>query len=426
MEGLVVLGLFVVCLLIGIPIAYALGMSTLITMLLFDTLNVTYFIQTMFYANDSFTLLAVPFFILAGEIMLVGGISNELINFSKAFLGHITGSLGLITVFTCMIFAAISGSGAATVAAVGGIMIPAMKAENYETEYSCSLAASAGAMGPIIPPSVSFVMYGATVGVPISSLFLAGVFPGILMGVVLMAYAYIMAKRHHWGIRAKKTTAKEKLHALWEAKWALLMPIIILGGIYSGICTPTEAAVVACAYGLVVGKFIYRKINFKTCYKVLANSVMTLGQAVIIIGFASIFGRVLTMLQIPQTLANSILSITDSKVVILLLINLFLFVVGMLMESIAAIVILSPILVAIVQPLGVDLVHFGIILSTNLAVGLTTPPVGVNSFLAAAIGGIKIESMIKRLIPCVILLFLTVLLVTYVPPIATWLPSLLE
>lgn len=427
MEGIVIVGLFLILLLLRIPIAYALGMSTLVTILCFDSLNVQYLIQTMFTSCDSFSLLAVPFFIISGDVMVTTGISEKLISFIKALIGHRSGALSMITVICCMIFAAISGSGVATVAAIGGIMIPAMIRENYDAGYAAAISAAAGAMGPIIPPSITFVMYASTIqGISVSDLFTAGIIPGLMMGLVLLLYGNFMTKKHHWGVQTPKTSGKEKLAALKDASWALLMPVIILGGIYSGICTPTEPAVIACSYGLLVGFFVYKTLNLKSFYGIVKRSIISMGGCVIIMGFASAFGRILTLCQIPQSLATFVAGISSSKYVVLLIINLFLFVVGMLMESIAAVVIVSPILLPVVQMFGISPVHFGIIMATNLAVGLCTPPVGVNTFMACQISGMGMDKMIKQLLPCIGLLFLTVLVISFFPQLYMWMPALLK
>lgn len=329
MEGIVIVGVFLLLLLLRIPIAYALGMSTLVTILCFDSLNVQYLVQTMFTSCDSFSLLAVPFFIISGDVMVATGISEKLIGFVKTMLGHRAAALSTITVICCMFFAAISGSGVATVAAIGGIMIPAMVRENYDRGYAAAISAAAGAMGPIIPPSITFVMYASTIqGVSVAALFTAGIIPGILMGGVLLLYGYWLTKKNNWGTVTPKASQGERVVAFRDAIWALLMPVIILGGIYSGICTPTEAAVIACTYGVLVGFFVYKTLTLKKFYQVVRSSVISLGGCVIIMGFASAFGRILTLCQVPQSLASFVAGISSNKFVVLLLINLFLFVVG--------------------------------------------------------------------------------------------------
>ncbi len=422
---ILVIGL-IIFLLLRIPIAYSIGLSSMLALIFGKGLGVDYLTQTLFNANNSFTLLAVPFFILAGDLMLAGGVSKRLVNCIQMFLGSVSGSLAIITVVACMVFAAISGSGPATVAAMGGIMIPIMIEENYDKGFSCSLASAAGSLGPVIPPSVIFVMYGVTAGVSISDLFIAGVTPGIIIGVVLIIYSKILVKKNNWGIQKPKATAKEKLLATKDAIWAILVPVIILGGIYSGIFTPTEAAVVACVYAIIIGFFVYRELTFKKLYEVFKRSTLTLGSAIIIVAFSSIFGRILTIQQIPQTLATFLTGITDSKILILIVINVFLFFVGMFMETLSAVLILAPILVPIAVAYGISPVHFGVVMTINLALGLCTPPVGVNTYVASSLGGIKIEQMIKSLLPLIGVMFVTILMISFIEPSSMWLVNLLK
>ena len=422
---IMVIGL-IVFLLLRIPIAYSIGLASMLALLFGKGLGIDYLTQTLFNANNSFTLLAVPFFILAGDLMLAGGVSKRLVNCIQMYLGSISGSLAIITVVACMIFAAISGSGPATVAAMGGIMIPIMIEENYDRGFSCSLASAAGSLGPVIPPSVIFVMYGVTAGVSISDLFIAGITPGIIIGVVLIIYAKVLVKKNNWGIKKPKATVRGKLIATKDAIWAILVPVIILGGIYSGIFTPTEAAVVACVYAIIIGFFVYKELTFKKLYEVFKRSTLTLGSAIIIVAFSSIFGRILTIQQVPQTLATFLTGITDSKILILIVINIFLFFVGMFMETLSAVLILAPILVPIAIAYGISPIHFGVLMTINLALGLCTPPVGVNTYVASSLGGIKIEEMIKSLLPLIGVMFVTILLISFIEPSSMWLVKLLN
>lgn len=416
---------FVVLVFLRVPIAYSLGIASALALIFGNGLGMDYLIQTMFNANNSFTLLAVPFFILAGDLMLAGGVSSRLVGFVQTMMGNVTGALGIITVISCMIFAAISGSGPATVAAMGGIMIPAMIKEKYDTPYACTLASAAGSLGPVIPPSVIFVMYGVTVQQSISDLFIAGITPGIIIGIVLIIYNIRKCKKTGWGVVRQKATGAQKVAALKESIWALLMPVIILGGIYSGICTPTEAAVIACVYAIIIGFFVYKELTLKKMFRVFCSSTLTLGASIIIVSFATAFGRVLTIAQIPQALASLLMSITENKIILLLIINVLLFFVGMFMETLAAVMILAPLLTPVVMQYGVDPIHFGVIMTINLAMGLCTPPVGVNTYVAAAIGKIKIENMIKPLVPVVALMFITILIISFIEPISMWLVWLL-
>ena len=408
---------FVVCIFLGMPIAVCLGMGSIVTILAFpDLIPGDFIINTFFSATDSFPLLAVPFFVLAGEIMLKGGISSRLVKMGLKLFGHLRASLATVNVLASMLFAALSGSGAATVAAIGGLMVPEMDEEGYDPAFSSALSACAGAMGPIIPPSITFVIYGVTNNVSVSSLLIAAVIPGILMGLSLIIYAYVVCRKKGFGKRHPKATFRERLDAIKDAFWALLAPLIILGGIYGGIFTPTEAAVVASVYGLVIGIFVYKGIrtvqDFLTiCSKTLDTTALCL----ILMGVATLFGRILTLEQIPVILARLVGELTTNKYLVLLLVNIFMLFVGMFMESIAANVILSPILLSILTPLGVDPIHFGIILGVNLAIGLCTPPVGLNMFVAAKVGNISVGRMVRYLIPMILCLVVVLLLTTYIP-----------
>lgn len=425
-SGLFLVFAFAVMLFCNVPIAFALGVGSLATMYFFNILPLTYMVQSAFQASDSFTLIAVPFFILAGDIMMHGGISTRLVNFCSTLLGHRTGGLGMITVLACLIFASISGSGPATVAAIGGIMIPHMISQKYDRSFSCTLAAAAGSLGPIIPPSIAFVMYGVVAGVSITDLFIAGIVPGIIMGLALMLVVFIVCKKYNYGIKREKAGAGERLKAFNDAKWALLIPVIILGGIYTGIFTPTEAAVITCDYAIIVSLFIYKEIRVKDLPKIFAKTALTTGTVMILVACATAFGKILTVEMIPIKLADAMLGLTTNKYVILLLINLILFITGMLMETLAAIVILAPLLLSIVTPLGISPLHFGIIMVVNLVIGQCTPPVGVNLYVAGRIGKIPIDRMFRWLIPLIGALLLVLMLFTYIPELSMFLLHLLR
>ncbi len=430
MGGLLIILIFVFMLFLNIPIAISLGIASVSYIFFFSSIPVDMIIQSFFSGVDSFSLIAVPFFILAGDIMMVGGISRRLVNFCLLFLRKIKGALGMVTVFTSMIFAAISGSGPATVACIGGIMVPEMKKQNYDTSFACALSATAGALGPVIPPSLSFIMYGVIAQLSITDLFVAGAVPGILMGVALMVLVHFVAKKEGYGV-AVETETEEQVKTstattVKEALWALMVPIIILGGIYGGIFTPTEAAIVACDYGLLVGIFVYKEIKLKDVFGIFRTTVLTSGTVMILVGCATAFGRLLAMEQVPTNVANFILGISDNKYVVLLLINIFLLIVGMLMETLAAIIILAPLLLSVVLPLGVDPIHFGVMMVVNLVIGMCTPPVGVNLFVASRLGGIKLEEMFRWLIPCIGTLLIVLLLVTYIPALSTGLIGLMK
>lgn len=440
MGGLYIILIFLFALCLNVPIAISLGVASVTYVFLFSSIPIDMVIQSYFSGLDSFSLIAVPFFILAGDIMMVGGISRRLIDFTLLFLGKIKGALGMVTAFTSMIFAAISGSGPATVACIGGIMIPEMKKQKYDMGFACSLAATSGALGPVIPPSIALILYGVIAQISITDLFIAGVVPGMMMAIALMVLVHVVAKKRGYGIATEDVSTnvkcgeelssnevverKSKAKIIKEASWALMVPVIILGGIYGGFFTPTEAAIIACDYGLLVGIFVYKEIRIRDIPGILRSAALTSGTVMILVSCATAFGRVLAMEQVPTNIATFILGVSDNKLVVLLLINIFLLVVGMFMETLAAIIILAPLLLSVVIPLGVDPVHFGIIMVVNLVIGMSTPPVGVNLFVAARIGDIKIESMFKWLIPSIGALILVLILVTYIPGISLGLLSL--
>lgn len=423
-PGILVL-LFFIPMFLGVPIGFALGM-----MILFVTVNSTFItsdvmVQTFFTSCDSFPLLAVPFFVLAGDIMLNGGLSSRIIDFASACIGRLKGSLGIVTVCACMIFAAISGSGPATVAAIGGLMIPAMVKDNYDKAFACSLAATAGAMGPIIPPSVLFIMYGVMAQVSVTDLFIAGAIPGVVMAVLLALFVYVTAKKYNFGTEKEKKSTREKLHALNEGKWALLVPVIILGGIYGGFVTPTEAGVLAFVYALIISLFVHKEIKIKDLPAIFINTCRTTGYCMVFVGPATVLGKILALQHIPDQLANAIYGISTNPVIILLVVNVLFLVLGCFMEPVSSIIIFGPLIVPIITGLGVDPVHFGIVMVLNLVIGMCTPPVGINMFIASGIGKIPPENMFKWLFPMIGVLIVALLIVTYVPQLSLFLVNLI-
>ncbi|MGE4485430.1 MAG: TRAP transporter large permease [Oscillospiraceae bacterium] len=426
MTTLILFGSFVIFLILRLPIGISLGLSSLVTILTSDTVSATYVAQGLVTAADSFPLMAVPFFVLAGELMGKGGISKRLLAFADAFLGKKTGGLALITVVTCMFFAAISGSGPATVAAIGGLTIPAMVEQGYDKKFASAIAAAAGAIGVIIPPSIPMVMYGVSTGASVSSLFVGGIFPGILIGVSLLLYSHFYCKKHGYiNKNAPDFTWGNAGRAFWDAKWALLVPVIILGGIYGGIFTPTEAAAVAVAYGLIAGCFIYKDLKWKDLWDIFSGAALTTATIMIILGTATTFGRILTIEHIPTQIASFFISISNSRIIIMLLINFLLLVVGCFMETNAAIIILAPIFLPIVSALGVDTVAFGIIMVVNLAIGFVTPPLGVNLFVACNVASCKLEEISKGILPIIGVMVLDLMIITYWEPITMFLPHVL-
>lgn len=378
-------------------------------------------VQQVFESLDSFALMAVPFYILAGNIMQAGGISQRLVNLANAFIGWLRGGLGAAAVLTSMFFATISGSSSATTAAIGATTIPAMAKKGYPKNFAAALVASSGELGVIIPPSLSIIVYGLVMNQSISTLFIAGILPGIFIGCTLIltsiACAYVGGFDN-----VTKLTPGEWVRgvgrAMWQASLALMMPIIILGGIYTGAFTPTEASVVAVAYGLLVSLFVYKEMSWRYLGRVFRQSALTSAGILLIVALASALGFFLTIAQIPQAIGGWIGSLTDSPIVFLLIVNLLLFMTGMFMETLAAIVILAPILGPIATSFGIDPIHFGTIMVVNLAVGMVTPPVGVNLFIAAEVAKIRLEQMIRPLLIFLAVLAIDILIVTYVPALS--------
>ena len=411
----VLFGYFVVLCAMGVPIAISLGLSALGTIICADTMPIQYIAQTAFTSIDSFPIMAIPFFIAAGVFMGAGGLSKRLLHLADEMLGGLYGGMGLTTVATCMFFGAISGSGPATVAAIGSLTIPAMIERGYDKYFAGALVAAAGCVGVMIPPSNPFVVYGVSAQVSIGDLFIGGIVPGILCGLVLMGYCYYRSRKEGWHGEARKRTAATVGKAFWDAKWALMVPIIVLGGIYGGFMTPTEAAAVAAFYGLIVGVCIYRELDFKAVCKCCVESAETSATIIVLMAMATIFGNIMTIEDVPGTIARAILGFTNSKIFILLIINILLLIVGTFMEALAAIVILTPILLPIVTGVGVSPLHFGIIIVVNLAIGFITPPVGVNLFVSSGISGCKLANLSKSALPMIGLMLIVLLVITYFP-----------
>ncbi|MDK2823910.1 MAG: C4-dicarboxylate transporter, DctM subunit [Clostridia bacterium] len=410
---------------IGVPIAIAIGVATLVS-LVAGGIPTTFLAQGSFTAVDNFPLMAVPFFILAGNLMETGGLSQRLVNVASALLGNVTGGLAIVTIIACMFFAAISGSGPATVAAIGAIMIPSMIKRGYGRDYSGAVASSGGSIGILIPPSIPMIIYGVVGNVSISSMFLAGVGPGILVGLALIIVGFIIAKKRNYTGSGEKFNLGHLLKASWEAKWALFAPVLILGGIYGGIFTPTESAVIAVVYGMVVGLFIYKELKITDLPKVFIDSALTVGSVMIILGTSTAFGRLITMYQIPQLVASSIQAFSGNKYVVLMLVNCLFLVTGMFMETLSQVIIFTPLLLPVVTALGVDPIHFGILMVMGAEIGFLTPPVGVNLFVATGIAEVSLEKISQAVLPFILGLFLVIILVTFFPQISLFLPQLLK
>ncbi|MBN2437946.1 MAG: TRAP transporter large permease [Deltaproteobacteria bacterium] len=415
---------FAILLVIGAPIAVALGLATGLAVLYLG-LPLTLLVQRMVVSNDSFPFMAIPFFILAGSVMTHGGVSKRLVAFADSLFGWMIGGLGIVAKLTGVFFSAISGSSAATTAAVGGVLFPEMEKRGYDRSFSAAIIAAAGETGIIIPPSVPLVVYGVIAGVSIGDLFLGGVTPGLLMGISLCFLIYHISKKKGYGVDKFKGVRN-----IWRsfrgAAWGLAMPVIILGGIYGGIFTPTEAAVVAVAYGFFVGFFIYKDLKISHLPEVFETTVIGTAVVMFIMNAAGLFSWVITREQFPDHLAAYFISLTSNPIIFLMLINVLLLVIGCIINASAAITILTPILVPIVIQLGIDPIFFGVIMTANLAIGCLTPPVGVDLFVASSISGVSISKMSRAIVPFMIMLIVLQVIVTYFPSITMWLPNALK
>ena len=410
---------------IGVPISISLMLSSALTIFAFGTATPLFQVRSIVTAVSSYPLLAIPLFILAGELMSTGGISKRLIKLADVWLCNIKADLAYVTVAASTFFAAISGSAPATVAAIGSNVIPEMEKRGYPREYSTGLAVSAGMVGVLIPPSIPFVMYGISSGESVSTLFMAGVIPGLLFSFVFCIIARILYKRQNIVEIKHPFNLKTALRASVDGIWAILAPIIVLGGIYGGYFSPTEAAAVSVFYSLIVGFFIYREMNFKQMVDGFVRATKTTATCMGLVAFASTFGRLMTLEQVPNLIASFITGISTNRYVVLLLVNLFLIVVGMFFETTAAIIILTPILVPIVTAVGINPIHFGVILTANLAVGFVTPPLGVDLFVGSGISGLKVEKVIQAVIPYMIGMFVVLFLINVFEGLSLFLPNLL-
>ena len=415
---LIVLLLFFGCL--SLPVGIALGLATMLTLVLATNIDPIMVTQCAVAGLDSFTLMAIPFFVLAGNFMRYGGISRRLLNLADNIVGFFTGGLGAITTVTAMFFAAISGSGPATVSAIGSFMIPEMESKGYDKGYATALSAAAGTIGVIIPPSIPFVIYGVATETSIGDLFKAGFIPGILLGVAFLVYNYFVAKKNGWIGNGRRFNFRALWVSFKEAFWALLSPVIILGGIYSGYFTPTEAAAVSCVYTFIIGTFVYKEIRWQEFKDCMMDTIVVAGATTFAVGMATSFSYILTLEQIPVIVSSFVLSLTENKILILLVINLFLVVVGMFMDNICSCTILAPILLPVVASYGVEPVHFGIFMSMNLAIGFITPPYGANLFVGSAIGKIPFQRIVKWIWGFIAAAVIVLLVCTYFPQLFMW------
>ena len=408
---------------LSIPIAVAIGFSGTLGLFILGGSPMLIVPKEMFSAIDKFALGAIPFFILAGNLMEVGGISNRLVNFAKSIVGGLQGGLGMTCVMTCMIFAAVSGSSVATTFAIGAILIPALVKHGYPVNFAAALQASSAELGVIIPPSIPMILYGVSAEVSIGELFIAGVGPGMLIGFGLMFFVWCWSKYKGYG-KNDHLDRMSFAKATREAALALLMPVIILGGIYGGVFTPTEAAIVAVFYALIVGMGIYKEIKFKHLYPIFRKSVISSAVIMFIIANAGLFSFLITRAGVPEAIGDFLKAHLTSGVMFLLGVNAALFVIGMFIETSASIIVLAPILVPVAIKFGIDPVHFGTIMVVNLALGMITPPFGVNLFAACTVAKISLDQIVRELIPFVLAILMFLMIITYIPQISLFLRDL--
>jgi TRAP-type transport system large permease protein len=411
--------------LLNVPIAFSLILTTIILMLFQGGLSAEIITQSVVRGIDSSTLMAIPFFMLAGELMNVGGISKRIVYFSKALLGHVTGGLGYVTVLASMLFAGVSGSAIADTTAIGSILLPVMEEQGYDKRKSATLIAASGCIGPIIPPSIPMIVLGVTASVSIVKLFLGGIIPGIIIGIALMTVWYFHAKKHGYKTD-RKATPKEMWYSFKDAIWALVLPLIILGGIVSGIYTPTEAAVIAAVYSLIVGIVVYKELKISHFKEVFIATAKGTGTVMLIVGAATSAAYMITTAHIPEMLANALLALSGNNVlVVMFLINILLLLVGCVMDLTPALLILVPILYPIAEQFGLDPIYFGVVIVVNLCIGLITPPVGTVLFVACGLSKLSMRELTKPILGFLGVMVAVQFLITYFPPLITFIPTVL-
>ena len=413
---------FLICLLLKFPIAFSLGLSCLVYILL-QGIPLIILPAKMYSGIDVFVLLSIPGFILAGNLMNQGGLTEKIIAFCNHLMGHITGGLALANIGASMLFAGISGTAISDTASIGAVMIPAMKKEGYGTSFACAVTASSSTVGPIIPPSVPMIIAATLSGLSVGRLFLAGAVPGFLLGIGMMIVAYYISKKNNYP-KHPKSSVKQIALGFLDTFWSLLMTFIILFGIIGGVFTPTEASIIAVFYALIIGTFVYKKLNLKNITKVVMDSMKTSASLMVLVGFANLFGWILLTERLPQLVSESILDFSGNKYVVLLLINLLLIFIGTFMETIAALLVLFPILLKVAIAVEVDPIHFAVIAVLNLMIGLTTPPVGVCLFVSSSIGNVSIGEVSKASLPFLAISFIVLALVTLIPELSLFLPRL--
>ena len=416
--------IFAIFVAFGVPIAFALGLASAAGMAYHGGFNLVLVVQRMFTAMDSFSLMAIPFFMLAGSLMDGGGISRRIVNFANVFVGWITGGLAMVGVLGSMIFASVSGSAVATTAAMGTVLIPSMEEKKYDRGFSAAVIAASGTIGPIIPPSIPMVIYGSITGASIGALFVGGYIPGVMIGLAFMFVVYVTSKKRGFP-KSPVGTRAEAVRSLTDGSLALVMPFIIIGGILLGIFTPTESGAVACVYAFIVGRFVYHELTARAFFQSLRESLIMTTMIMFLVAVASIFSWLLTAESIPRILAEFFLSISNNPVIILMMINVMLLILGTFMDCIPAIILVVPVLMPLLQEVGIDFIHFGVVMVVNLGIGLLTPPVGTCLFVASRIAKLSIVDIVKDLWPLLLAMFCVLMIITYIPQTITWLPSVL-
>lgn len=418
MEIILLFVILFVCVTISVPIGFSLAAATVTCFMLYTNTSLLQIAQYLTSGLDSFPMLAIPYFILAGIIMSKGGVARRLVNLFMSFIGHFRGGLGVVMTVTCCFFGAISGSATATTSAIGGVMTPEMKEKGYPAGFCSALAATAGIIGIIIPPSIAFVIYGVITNTSVSDLFLAGIIPGILITIALSVLCVVIAHKENLPTIPRQSW-KQRARAFWDAKWSVLSPVIILGGIYSGIFTPTEAAVVSIVYSILVGMFVYRELTVRDIMDALYETILTNCCFTFMLAVATAFSGYVTLQQIPTKVVEFITGISSNDVIIMLMINIFLLLVGCVVDNIPALTILAPILLPLAQQCGLSTVEFGVVIVLNTCIGLITPPYGPDLYLGNMIAKCKFEDSIKYLWPMLGTMIAILMLLTYVPSIST-------
>lgn len=404
---------FLIGVILGVPIAFSIGIAA-VTVLIKGDVNLLIIIQRMFAATDSFPLIAVPFFILAGDLLSRGAVSQRLVTFAESLVGRIRGGLSVVSVVAGMFFASISGSGAATTAAVGSTLIPELKKRGYKEDSATALIASAGCIGVVIPPSVPMVLYAVIANQSVTQLFKNGFLPGVMMGVTLIAISLHQAYKYNYPM-GTEFSWQNVWYSFKQSIWGLMMPLIILGGIFSGYFTPSEAAAVAVVYSMLVSLFLYRDLTLKDIAKIMLGSAKTSSVIMIIIACSGAFGWVLANWKIPEAVAQGILSVSDNKFIIILLVSMIILIAGVFMETSSAVILLTPVFLPLMSILGIDLVHFGLIFTIGISIGMITPPVAINLFVGSSITGLPIEQIGKAVLPYLFGLITVFLLYVYLP-----------